>query len=148
VNWLALITALVAVYGAALSTYTAFVNRQEKQRRVNIRLYYGTLIHGPSVDSNVVVIEISNPRYRSVIVNAPRLKLPDGRTVGFLDPISNVTFPYELREGTSCLVWITAAELSFQLAANGFSGSVKLIGLCRDATGKTYKGKPFKFDME
>ncbi len=148
-DWSIIVTAVVAIYGAILSTYTLIQNRQEKQRRVSVKLSNGFLHYGnDGLSPAMLLLEATNPGDRTVILNTAGLSLPDGKTVAFLNPQSNVSFPHSLAEGNSCIVWTPLKELARQLRQEGYSGKVKLVGFFRDQLGRLYKSKAFIFDIE
>ena len=71
-DWAALITALVALYGAALSTYTLVSSRHDKRRRVKVELSTGFLVHGPDLSTYMLFIGVSNPGHIPVTLQSPR----------------------------------------------------------------------------
>lgn len=147
-EWTTIVTAVVAVYGAALSTYTLIQNRKGKQRQIRVKLSNGMLTFGPELSPAMLLIEATNPGNRTVILNTSGIFLPDGKTIVFPNPQSNVHFPHPLPEGNSCLVWTPLKELAQQLRQEGYSGQVKLIGFYRDQIGTQYKSKAFGFDID
>ena len=147
-DWTTVVTAAVAVYGAALSTYTLIQNRKEKQRKISVKLSNGFLTSGPELSPAMLLIEATNPGNRTVILNTIGIFLPDGKTVAFPNPQSNVRFPHPLPEGNSCTVWTPLKELAQQLRQEGYSGKVKLVGFYRDQLGTQYKSNAFAFDMD
>ena len=146
-EWTTVVTATVAVYGAVLSTYTLIQNRKEKQRQVRVKLSNGFLTSGPELSPAMLLIEATNPGNRTVILNTVGISLPDGKTLAFPNPQSNVRFPHSLPEGNSCLVWTPLKELAQQLKQEGYSDKVKLIGFYRDQVGTEYKSNVFAFDI-
>lgn len=150
-NWPAIITALVAVYGAILSTYTFVTNRREKQRQLLISFSNGFLTYGVDISPPMLFIEVANPGSRTVTVNIPCIKLPDGKSIVFPNPagMSDVTFPHELKEGKSCRLWIEMKELARELVRLGYSDIVKLEAEVRDSVGQVYRSrKPWLLNLQ
>lgn len=147
-NWIAILTAAVAVYGAGLSTYTLIRNLKEKQRQVNVNLSNGCLTFGPELSQAMIFIEASNPGNRTVILNTVGISLPDKRTLVFPNPESNVHFPHPLPEGTGCMVWTPLKELAQRLTQGGYSGRLKLVGYYRDQVGTLYTSNTFALDID
>jgi len=58
-----------------------------------------------------------------------------------------VRFPYDLPEGKSCNVWFECEDVAKALSEDGYNGKVKLLGVIKDALGKKYTSKAFKFDV-
>ena len=148
-NWPTIITALVALYGAIISTYTLYSQRKEKTRQVNVKLTTGFLTsinggHSPPV----LFLEASNPGHIPVNLTSPGIILPDKINIVFPIPLSDVRFPYDLMPGKSCRVWVDLKGLASDLRNKGYSGNIKLIGFYRDAIGKEHKSKKYKLDIE
>ena len=143
-DWSVLITTLVALYGALLSTYNLISSRRDKRRRVKVELSVGVL-----QGTLVLLFEVSNPGHIAVTIQPPRLQLPKrGGTIVFPTPRSDVQFPHDLSPGTKCTVWTSPAKLANQLKENGFSGKVNLVGFCKDAVGTTHKSKRLELDLD
>lgn len=148
-RWAAIVTAIVAVYGAILATYTQLAMRREKKRRIAVELSFGfPEIPGIGLGPQVLFLSASNPGDRSVSLNGSGLLLPDERTLVFPDPEGDVTFPCDLEEGKSCRVWIPTDTLARELRKAGLSGGVKLVGFYNDALGDRHKSKPIKFQID
>ena len=145
ITWPQIITAIVAVYGAIMATITFFSKRKEKQRRLTVSFSNGFLpSFGAGIGELMLFIEISNPGNRSVVINVPRIILPDGKTVVFPSPkSSNVQFPYKLEEGTNRMVWTEMRDLASQLKENGYQGIVKLKADVKDGAGQKYESKKY-----
>lgn len=146
-EWPNIVTAIVAFYGAGLSTYTVFANWKDKQRQIKVKLSNGFL-GGPKLSPTMLLIEASNPGNRTVILNSPGITLPDGKTVVFPIPESNVVFPYTIEEGQSCLVWTPMKKFASTLRNEGYKDIVKIVGFYRDQLGKEYRSNKFDFNID
>lgn len=142
------VTALVALYGAVLSTYSLIVARRDKKRRVSVSLSLGLIGFAGRESPTVVLIEASNPGDRAVTLQPGMIVLPNGSQVVPKHSNSSVPFPHELPEGKSCTCWIETDELARLLHEQGYRGQVKLIGAFRNALGTQYRSKPIKFSVE
>lgn len=147
-EWTNVVTAAVALYGAVLSTYTILANRKDKRRQIKVKLSNGLLTSGPELSPAMLLIEASNPGDRSVILNSAGITLPDGKTVVFPIPESNVVFPHTLEEGKSCLVWTPMKEFASTLRNEGYKGTVKIVAFYRDQLGKEHRSNKFGFDID
>ncbi|MCL5070445.1 MAG: hypothetical protein M1308_06060 [Actinobacteria bacterium] len=144
-----IIIAIVAVYGAVISTITLTSQRREKQRLLDVKLYHGFPYYGPNIGEPMLYIEILNPGLLDVTINIPSLILPDRKTVVFPNPQSNANFPYILKEGTNCKVWTEIKDLAQTLKENGYSGIIKIYAKVEDGAGNTYKSqRPWKLDVD
>jgi hypothetical protein len=149
-GWDIIITLIIAMYGAILSTYSIWNARQEHRREVKVRLSYGFSTHPFAPQGLLLIIEALNTGRKTVTLSSTGLILPtkDKKYYTFLRPNSNVTFPYDLPEGKNCSVWIGTKELSENLKQEGYSGKIELKGYYGDAIGGKYKSKSIKFDID
>jgi hypothetical protein len=147
-HWAQIITALVAVYGAALSTLNLINIQKEKKRQLSVKMSRGWLTFPKGLSGNMLLIEVGNPGYRPVTVQTPYIKLPHEESLVFPLPTAEVRFPHELQEGKRCLMWVEEAEVKRSLKEKGYSGKVKLRAEVYDQTRKKYRTKKaLKFDL-
>jgi hypothetical protein len=78
-----LITLAIALYGAALATYSAVEARREKRRRLRVSVSNGFLSFDTYVSDVHVFVEAANPGLRPVTVVSMGIVLPDGEQVLF-----------------------------------------------------------------
>ncbi len=140
-NWTDFFTAIVALYGAALSTYIFVVEIRSKKRQISIKLSHAVIFSGPNVSPSLLQITVANPGNRTVTINTPSLLLPNKKSLVFPQPKSDVSFPHELLEGKNCAVWTDMGILKHELKAEGYSGKIKVIAEVTDATDKKYRSK-------
>ena len=141
---------ILAIYGAILTTYTIIKSNKEKERQVLVSLSQGwrPRLQNGSLGRQLLFITAANPGNRDVTVNIPSLEMPDGKGLVTPIPLTNVLFPYRLKEGSNCAIWIEMNEVKKSLIEIGYSGKVKLWGKVSDAVGKVYKSKkPLEFDL-
>lgn len=145
-----IITLIIAIYGALLSSYSVWASKQEKKREIKVQLSYGFHAGPPSVGPMMLIISALNTGQKRVTLTSMGLILPkkDEKFLTFLRPDSNVNFPCDLIEGKGCDVWVTTKELAVDLKHEGYSGKVSLKGYYRDAIGGEYRSKSLKFDIE
>ena len=146
-EWTEILTALVAIYAAGLSTYTLVVSRIEKRRLIKIEVSNGFITQGPEASELMLLMRVLNPGDRTVTIGCPAIRLPSGESLVFTEPLSDVRFPHDLEEGKNCLVWTEIPGLAKQLSQNGFSGVVKIVVECRDAVGNLYVSEPWSMDV-
>ena len=140
--------AIAAVYGAGLSTYLWIVQLRERRPSLEVRASTGLLAWGPEVSPAMLLLEVVNTGALPVTVQPPGLRLPDRRQLVFPQLDSNVRFPHELPPRNSCTAWVPVSLVAQKLHAEGYSGRVKLVPFCRDATGKRYIGKALQLRVE
>jgi hypothetical protein len=130
-HWAQIITAIVAVYGAVLSTLNLLNVRKEKKRQLLVKMSYGWLTLPRDLSDTKFLIEVANPGYRPVTIQPPYSR-----------------FRHELLEGKSCSSWIEEAAVKRSLKEKGYSGKVKLRAEVDDQTGKKYRAKKaLKYDL-
>lgn len=147
-EWTAVVTALVALYGAVLSTYTFIVNRRDKQRQIRVRLSNGLLTYAAETSPAMLFLEAMNPGNRTVVLNSAGIELPGGKTAVFPNSESDVSYPHPLEEGQKCTVWTPMKEFAQTLQSNGFSGKISLTAFFRDQVGNKYRSNALNFDIE
>jgi len=147
VDWKWAVTALIAIYGAALATYTSYKNNRDNKRQIAVKLSHGFLTFGPNLSGDMLILEASNPGHRPVTLSGVGLLLPDDRQMVLPDMPGTSALPHQLNEGTSMTHWMAVRETTAELRRVGFSGSVRLTAFYRDATGKVYKSKPFAIQV-
>ncbi len=147
-DWTTVVTALVAVYAAGLSTYTLLIQRRESKRHVKVNLAMGFIAHGPQLSEPMFILTASNPGNRPVTLNLPSILLPDRTRLYNPNGDTEVQFPHELAEGKSCKAWFPAKGIAQQLHDQGFTRAVKLVATFDDAVGTQHRSKPIKFTFD
>ena len=148
-SWTEILTALVAFYGALLSTAIFIKEQKTKTRQLEVKISNGFLKYGQKLSELMMFVEVFNPGNRAVQVNLPKLILPDNRTLVFPNYQGDVQFPHELQEGKSCKIWIAMKAIGLQLHEAGFKENVKLYAGVSDGTGKEYRSKKYwKYDLD
>ena len=147
-DWISLIIAIVAVYGAGLSTYNFILDRRDKQRKIKVDLSYGFPVsHNMELMDDALVITVSNPGNRQVTINTPSIRIPDGKKIFTPHPNSNVSFPHTLDEGKNCIVWFPLKEVKYTLSENGYRGKVKMVAQCTDQVDNIYESEPMNVEI-
>ena len=149
-GWDIIITLIIAIYGAILSTYSIWNARKEHKHEIKVELAYGFSTNPLSPKGLLLILSALNIGRKPVTLSSMGLILPskDIKYYTILRPNSNVSFPYDLPEGKRCSVWIGTKELAENLKHEGFSGEINLRGYYGDAIGGKYKSKKLKFDIE
>ena len=143
-----ILTALVALWGAGLSTYTFVTNRRDKRRVLKVRLRYALVPNIKSEPESRITITVSNPGYHSLTVTSVSFRLPSRKQLVYPYAQSDKSLPHELTPGTQLTVFISARQMVKDLKKGSFSGVVRLVGVCSDALGGEHKSSPYDFDMD
>ena len=146
-NW-PIVTGVVAIYGAMLSSWNAYSSYRAKRRSINVEVSYGCETYqGGEWGPQSIIVTALNKGHQPITLAGAGIRWPDGRTSVCLGPSGNTRFPHELDGGKSCMVCLPIREIVPPMKNVGFSGKVRLKGFFRDALGKTY-AKKFNFDLE
>lgn len=148
-DWTNIIIAVVAVYGAVISTYTLITQQKKDRPNLNVKVKWGLIpFTNGDVSEPQLFIEALNRGHTNITLSGQGFILPDNKTI--VDPIpkSNVKFPHELKAGKGCSIWMDVIETAYKLKSNGYSGKIDLIGFYRDQIDITYKSKPFSFNID
>lgn len=151
-----IIVAIVAVYGAVVSTYNFLIYRRSTEVSLKVKLSYGAcdypyaVLTMPHYSNSTphLVLDVANNGTRPVTIRVPFFKLPNNRQLIIRNPYSAVNLPHELLEGRDCVMWTEVRTIANALKDEGFSGIFKLVGSVHDAVGNTYKSKPLEFDID
>lgn len=140
---------VVSIASLSISLYNLRVARQKDQRRIKVTLTFGIVPTRRGTAQPVLLIRATNPGDRSVTLASPGILLPNNKHMVFLEPISNVQFPYELAEGKSCETVTPVKEIAQMLQRqHGYSGELMLRGYYDNSLGGKYISEELKFNVD
>jgi hypothetical protein len=144
-----IITFVIALYGAGLSTFNLFDSLKKEKRRIVVSCE-PTFYAYPdgNVGTQQTSIKIANHGQRAVVVNAPKLRMPNGKFMFLAGADGAKKFPKRLEDGDSVSLTIPDSEISKTLVRAGYSGNVKLRPQCTDQTERRYRGKALMFTVK
>ncbi|MCL6605665.1 MAG: hypothetical protein K6T94_22610 [Paenibacillus sp.] len=149
IPWTQIVTAVVAIYAAIVSTITLITNRREKIRRLKIIASNGVI--GNSIigaSELMLLITVSNPGHKNVVINAPYLRLPNKNKLIFPNPGTDVRYPHKLEESSACTLWSDMEQLKDVLRSQGLDGIIKLRAEVTDGSQRIYRAKKtFKLNL-
>jgi len=142
-----LLNILLGIYGAGTTTYIIIKQNEARKRKLSVKISSGWIPQSNGrLGPEFLFITVANPGNRDVTINVPYLELPDKKTLVTPVPLTNVRFPYRLKEGENCSIWIEINEIKNRLKESGYKGIVELKACVSDATGKIYSSrKKYKF---
>ncbi len=146
-NSFAVLTAFVAVWGAALSTFEYFSRRQASKRRLKVTLAWGMLTYGPRLSDQMLLVTAANPGNRVVRVDGMALLLPDRSQAVVLGGSANPKLPCELSDGAKVMAWFDCHKLAIELRERGMTGVVKIRAVARDSLSTEHRSREVKFDI-
>ena len=143
-KWTEIVIALVALYGAIISTCNLLASRAEKLRKVRVALSMGFTAHGDRTSPAQLILQAQNVGKRTLTLTAVGLVLPGKVRVWFVHPECwlSGSLPHELQEGKSFVSTRELSELVAELAERGYTGRVRVQGFYTDALGTDYRSKP------
>ena len=147
-NALAIVAAIVALYGAVLSTITYRASRRDKQRVIGATLRYGFLTFGSKLSDPHLLLQASNPGHVPVTVRSAVVVFPDKWQAIVPPGHGEARLPLDLAPGAGCTFWLDVREIAAALRQRGYRGKVRIRCEFGDATGATHRSKPFKFDID
>lgn len=151
-TWLA---SIVALFIALFSHFTA---KAQRERILTIKASHGYIPVGPSADLIwTVLVEVSNTASFPVHIGLWRMKLPDRRTMQFMDdapllPVfeerGEVTVTGHLPPGTTAKYAVEMKRVVEGLRSNGYRGKLKCRFEVHDHKDHRYRTKPFRIDAD
>lgn len=141
------VLALLAAYGAILSTLNWRQARDKERRQVKVAL---STVVPAYADGNLggsfARIEVTNVGHRAVTIKTVALELPGGarmfRGMGRPFPgIRDPDLPVSLADGQSASFHLAYADIGEALIASGRSSITKIAPVCEDTADNEYRGK-------
>jgi hypothetical protein len=145
-NWQWIVTAVIAAYGALLSTYNVWATLKKDRRQIKVAVSFGFLTSGPELSEQMLFVVASNAGHHPVTVTSAGLRLPDKRSL-VLMASTGTDFPHHLEEGKLARHWMRLAEIKASLRESGFSKAVKVRGFYCDALGEDHLSDAVEIDI-
>lgn len=142
------ISALVACYGAVLSTYNAIANWREKRRKVKVVVSHGLPVYGSELGEASLIIGVQNHGFRPVRITNVTFGLPDKSSLMFKGIEMDRPIPCELKDGETVRKMIEIQPLVELLVQRGHRGTILLRGIASDAVGSEYRSSPYELDID
>jgi len=142
-----IVTALIALYGAGLSTLIAL--REWKARRPDIKVEISEGAVGlpdGGWSGHMIFCNALNRGHKAITLQLVGFQQPNGEQYVIPYPSPYVRFPYDLLPEKSCKVFTPASDLAAYLKSRGYLQKVSLIGFYNDDVGRRYRSKPAIFD--
>jgi hypothetical protein len=145
-----LLTFSIAAYGAILSTIVFVYSITRERRRIVIKHAPGFFGYPSSGETGptMACLEVVNKGHRPVVISAPAILTPKKRKLVFFKAHGFDKFPKKLEDGEAETLYVPYEEIGRALKQDGYSGIVRLRPVCSDTTGKVYRGKVIKLDVD
>lgn len=146
-NTTEVITGVIAIYGALLSTATFVLHNLGKRQRVKVKLYLGVAAAGPSKPEDIVVIEAANIGSIMVHLSNCCIRLPDGQQ--FIARFRyDKSLPISLSSGESVQAFIASEIFIKTLEKNNYPKKIEVRAEFSNKAGKVFRSKKQKLDLE
>lgn len=156
-EWLTLSSAkdavlfLLAIYGAALSTFNWRQAVRKERRAVRVTMSTVMPTQGNQVGPCFAKVEATNIGHRPVTITTLALELPSGGRMYAMVPhgfpfMPDTALPISLQDGQTAHVFHAYRDIAAALTQSGRTGKTKLIPVCEDSAGGVYRGKPWTVD--
>ena len=147
-TWTEISVAIVAIYGAFLSTYNLILNLKEKNKKLIVSVSMGFLEYEDYLGKQQLILTARNPTNKKINLNPPYILLPDGSQIIFRDLGSDVIFPHELLSGKSCFAWTDFRKFLRTIKENNYSGTIKIRCVYSDQIDNYHMSKPFNLNID
>lgn len=153
-DWKWFWTSLVALYGAALSTWREVQARRDKAPNVAVRLYPQMVIGGlPGGSKDAVQVKVENHGPVPVTFESNCCSLmtdKEGAPLLLLwdIPYVSVKFPHTVAHGASFAMTSHRAELAAHLAGDAFKGATRYRAVVSDSIGRQFKSAWFELPID
>lgn len=141
------ITLFIAVWGAVLSTLKIAMDYLKDTQKIRVMMSFSLMAMGNQVSPPMLTVTAINHGSRPVTLTSVGVILPGDKYCYFTQ--TNARFPFLLSEDNpKCDAMNVAKTFALELKDEGYSGKLKMKGFYKSATGKFYKSKTMKFDLE
>jgi hypothetical protein len=143
--------ALLAFYGAALSTFNRRQAVRKDRRSVAVKVSTAIPAYGHNVGPCFAKLEAVNTGHRSVTITTLAFELPTGSRLFPTSWSSNpgvvdTPLPVALSDGQSAHIFIAYAGIAAALIQSGRNGKTRVTPIAEDSVGNIYKGNPWDVD--
>ncbi|KQV08910.1 hypothetical protein [Devosia sp. Root105] len=140
--------ALLAVYGAVLSTINWRNAARKDQRLVKVNMGTAMLTYTDgTLGAPFAQIEATNVGHRAVTISSLYIGFPDNKKMvvtsndAFGKP--DTRLPVELKDGSTAVLYMPYADIADTLHRAGLTGKVVLTPIAADTAGGLHRGAPW-----
>lgn len=138
-----LITALVALYGAILSTIAFIRQNRDRKPRVKVTMSLGLVFHQLQGSSGTqLIVEAANSGQVNITIGSWSIRYPGKKKLFDQLALVSPQLPAELSPGQKVTICMEYARLRNSLLKHGYSRKVKVRGEVADGLGNRYLSKP------
>lgn len=142
---------LLAIYGAALSTFNWRQATRREKRIVKVRALTSTPVFGGRLGQPFARLEAINIGHRPVTISSIAFELPGKRrvfsmTMDSFPGVEDTRLPATLSDGQTAHRHIPYREFARTLIDDGIAGKIKIYPICDDSAGNIHRGEPWEVD--
>ena len=146
-----MITIIIAVYGAVLSTVNIILFIKAHRTSLLVELSKGYLVGKGHKDKNLYLFwNVYNKGAKNVNLSMVgfRIKIiKDDFKIPYQTP-PGIQLPFEIKPGQSYCCFTTTKQIAEALRDAKCSGKIRIVGYFSDAIKNRYYSKPFIFNIE
>ncbi len=142
------LVALVALYGAILSSYNTFHLKRQDRRVVKMSMSQNILV-ADGLGLSFLCLRATNVGQRPVTIEHIRLQLPDGRHLAMTGTgaqfgLKDTPLPATLVDSQSACAYMSYDSVGRTLLREDLPAPVMLTAMSEDSVGGQYPSKPWK----
>jgi hypothetical protein len=142
---------LLAIYGAALSTFNWRQNVRKVRRMVEVKMSTAMLAYENCLGAPIAQIEVTNVGHRDVTISRIAIELPDKarlftRTSHSIPGMPDTSLPVTLSDGESARLYYSYEDIGTALIDSGRTKKIKITPVCENSAGDVYKGNSWEVD--
>jgi hypothetical protein len=138
---------LIAIALAVVALLNLGLAWQRDRRRIRINCSLRHLVDTTGCGSPLVCLDVVNAGHRPVVVSEPVLQTQDGCILPVAPLPGTDSFPKRLGDGETASVRLPLDGVAAALLQAGIGDEVKLVPVCTDGVGNTYRGAPWQLNL-
>jgi hypothetical protein len=142
-----IITAILALYGAVLATFTFVVQQLGKRKKIVATLSLGFVTGGRSTPVDVVTLEAANAGHVPVHVSSCHLFLPETKEKLVAAFHFNRDFPVTLNPGESVQAWLESEKFIEIVRKTKTVSELLVVAEFSNKGGGIFRSKPEQFNL-
>ncbi len=143
-----ILTAIVAVYGALLATFTLVVQQREKRRKIKVKLRLGFLGGAQGDTTDIIIMEAANSGLVPVHLSSCCFHLPETKKQLIARFSYDKEMPITLAPGESVQAWMLSEKFVEAVRKEGNQTEVKVAAKFSNKAGGEYSSKPEVLNLE
>ncbi len=148
INWGNVLTAILGIYGAILTTYTIYKQRKDKKPNVKTSISMGFMTGGFGASELFLFVKAANHGETPVVLSSWQLILPHKRQLIYPNANGQSHLPFALEQNRNYQVWVPVKVIARSLNKYGYKNKINIKAVYFDELENKYISKDFKFDIK